>query len=103
MANSADPDQLASDLHCLQGQGISGFSRTRVKYHTCHNLWTKICEIRQNIEGDLTKFCEIFLNITKKLPKFSLKVFFFSCKNLVKTTTVCNLCLFLHKLCCKMV
>ena len=38
MANSADSDQLASseatdlDLHCLQRQGISGFSRTRVKY-----------------------------------------------------------------------
>ena len=35
MANSADPDQLASvesvDLHCLQRQGISGFSGTRVK------------------------------------------------------------------------
>ena len=35
MANSADPDQLASeadlDLHCLQRHGISGFSRTRVK------------------------------------------------------------------------
>ena len=37
MANSADPDQLASseatdlDLHCLQRQHISGFSRTRVK------------------------------------------------------------------------
>ena len=38
MANSADPDQLASsvkptdlDLHCLQMQGISGLSRTRVK------------------------------------------------------------------------
>ena len=33
MANSADPDQLASDLdlHCLQRQGISGFSRIRVK------------------------------------------------------------------------
>ena len=36
MANSADPDQLASkkptdlDLHCLQRQGISGFSRIRV-------------------------------------------------------------------------
>ena len=38
MANSADTDQLASnlqkptdlDLHCLQKQGIYGFSRTRV-------------------------------------------------------------------------
>ena len=32
MANSADPDQLASsslDLHCLQRQCMSGFSRTR--------------------------------------------------------------------------
>ena len=28
MANSANPDL---DLHCLQKQGISGFSRTRVK------------------------------------------------------------------------
>ena len=33
MANSADPDQLPTDLnlHCLQKQGISGFSRTIVK------------------------------------------------------------------------
>ena len=35
MPNSADPDQLASptdpDLHCLQKQGLSGFSRIRVK------------------------------------------------------------------------
>ena len=36
MANSADPDQLASstdlDLHCLQRQDISGFNRTRVLF-----------------------------------------------------------------------
>ena len=36
MANSVDPDQLASkkptdlDLHCLQRQSTSGFSMTRV-------------------------------------------------------------------------
>ena len=32
MANSADPDQKPTDLdlHCMQRQGISGFSRTRV-------------------------------------------------------------------------
>ena len=38
MAKNADPDQLASpeqkpsdlDLHCLQRQDISGFSKTRV-------------------------------------------------------------------------
>ena len=60
--------------------------------HTCHKLWTKICEIRQNFKGDLTKFCEIFLNITLELPIYSLKSFV-SCKKLVKTTTMCNLCL----------
>ena len=49
MANSADPDQLASseallqkptdlDLHCLQGQGISGLSRTRVKRKRYPNI-----------------------------------------------------------------
>ena len=36
MTNSADPDQFLQkptdlDLHCLQRQDISGFSRTRVK------------------------------------------------------------------------
>ena len=37
MANSADPDQLTFrkqlnlDLHCLQRQSLSGFSRIRVK------------------------------------------------------------------------
>ena len=34
MANSADPDLKKPtdlDLHCLQRQGKSGFSRTRVK------------------------------------------------------------------------
>ena len=54
MANSADPDQLDLqkptdlELHCLQRQGISGFSRTRVnkvKQMMCYNfiyLW-KMC------------------------------------------------------------
>ena len=42
MTNSVDPDQLASsvfllkstdlDLHCLQRQSISRFSRTRINY-----------------------------------------------------------------------
>ena len=44
MANSADPDQLASseatdlDLHCLQRQDLSGFSRTRVNMSASSNL-----------------------------------------------------------------
>ena len=42
MANSADPDQLASsdlDLHCWQRQDISGFCRTRVNYSKYDSLW----------------------------------------------------------------
>ena len=45
--------------------------------HSCHKLWIKICEIRQNTKGDLTKFCEIFLNITLVFPQYSLKSSFF--------------------------
>ena len=48
MANSADPDQVASnelDLHCLQRQGIFGFSRTRVKFK---------CEVVFYYSGNLT-------------------------------------------------
>ena len=47
MANSADPDQLASkkptdlDLHCLKRKDISGFGRTRV-YTVMHISTTKI-------------------------------------------------------------
>ena len=45
MANSADPDQLVSsptdlDLHCLQRQDISGFSRTRVNRVRLYSLYT---------------------------------------------------------------
>ena len=57
-------------------------------------------ETRQSFKGDLTKFCEIFLNIPLELPQYSLKSLF-SCKKLVKTTIVCDVCLFLHKICCK--
>ena len=45
--------------------------------HIRHKLWTKICEIRQTLKGDLTKFCEISLNITLKLLQYSLKCFSF--------------------------
>ena len=59
MANSADPDQMASlqkpadlDLHCLQRQDISWFSRTRVKCpHVCG-----IAEIYE--KGAKCKCCE---------------------------------------------
>ena len=48
MANSADPDQLASekptvvDLNCLQRQGISGFSRTRVNVKFWYCLFSSL-------------------------------------------------------------
>ena len=35
--------------------------------HTCHKLWTKICEIKQTFKGDSTKFCESFLLLTSKV------------------------------------
>ena len=56
--------------------------------HTCHKLWTKICEIRQNVKGDLTKFCEIFLKITLDLPQYSLKSLFFMQEDCEKHNSV---------------
>ena len=55
----------------------SDLKRSMCLCHTCHKLWTKICEIRQNFKGDLTKFCEVFLNITMEFPQYNLKSFFF--------------------------
>ena len=69
--------------------------------HTCHKLWTEICEIRKNFKGDLIKFCEIFTKITLELPQNSQKPLFW-CKKLVINKTKSDLCLFLHKMCCKM-
>ena len=58
MVNSADPNQLASpglDLHCLQRQDISGFSRTRVNVHkikfTFYAWYSSYIPIARN--GDL--------------------------------------------------
>ena len=70
--------------------------------HTCHELWTEICEIRQIFMGDFIKFCEIFTKITLELCQNSQKPLF-KCKKLVINTTKCDLCLFLHKMCCKLV
>ena len=52
--------------------------------------------------GDLIKCCEIFTKITLELPQNSQKPLF-KCKKLVINTTKCDLCVFLHKMCCKMV
>ena len=81
---------------------IYGF-KSSLKYlshrHTCHKLWTKICEIRKKFKGDLIKFCESFTKITLELPQNSQKPLF-RCKKLIKNTTKCDLCLFLHEMCC---
>ena len=66
MAKSADPDQLASsdlDLHCLQRQGISGFSRTKpfdktkimkFKQHSVNFDSAETEEIQSNIKSSNT-------------------------------------------------
>ena len=67
--------------------------------HTCHKLWPEICEIRQIFKWDVIK---ILTKITLKLPQSSQRPLFI-CKKLMIKTTKCDLCLFLHKMCCKMV
>ena len=61
------------------------------------NLWDNA-----NFYGRFDKFCEIFTKITLELPQNSQKPLF-NCKKLVINTTKCDLCLFLHKMCDKMV
>ena len=62
-------------------------------------LWTEICEIKQIFKGDLIKFCEI-LQKSLELSQSGQKPLF-KFKKLVINTTKCDLCLFLHKMCCK--
>ena len=64
--------------------------------HTCHKLWTIICEIRQLFKGDLITFCEIFTKITLEFPQNSQKPLF-ECMKLEMNTIKCDICLFLHK------
>ena len=61
-----------------------------------------MCGIKQIFMGDSMKFCGIFTENTLKLPRNSQRSLF-KCKKLVTNTTKCVLCLFLHKMCCKMV
>ena len=55
MTNSADPDQLASSeptdlyLRCLQRQGISGFSRTRVNGLKAWVAWDKTMRLSEKL------------------------------------------------------
>ena len=49
MANSADPTDL--DLHCLQRQDISGFSRTRANQVPIRNHWltkSDVCSFKES-------------------------------------------------------
>ena len=59
------------------------------------------CEIRQIFKGDLIKFCVFLQKSLWSSPKIVKKSF--NCKKHVINTTKCDLCLFLHKMCCKMV
>ena len=67
------------------------------KNHTCHKLWTEICEIRQNFKWDLIKFCETWTKLAFKLPKGILKPLF-SFNKLSIDTIQCDLCLLFHKI-----
>ena len=79
MTNSADPDQLASSsepsalaLHCLQRQGISGFSRTRVKTGACLiqvNFY--ICLLRWPFNTDEC-LIQVAFNPCPSEPKYTL-------------------------------
>ena len=69
--------------------------------HTCDKLWTDFGEIRLIFKEDLIKFCEIFTKVTLEHPQNSQKPSF-KCKKLLINTIKCDLCLFLHKISCKM-
>ena len=76
MANSADPDQLADlDLHCLQRQGISGFSRTRVKGKNFLPLRAKFYPLRAAslIKEDIIFYIRCSLNF-HFFKYFSLRI-----------------------------
>ena len=53
------------------------FIENIMRSHTCHTLWTEICEINQTFKGDLIKFCEIFTKITLELPQNNQKASIF--------------------------
>ena len=69
MANSADPDQLASekptdlDLYCLQKQDISGFSRTGVD----------LSRIKMSIFEEFGAFKHILLKVCWEPPPCACK------------------------------
>ena len=80
IANSADPDQLASaDLHCLQRQGISEFSRKRVNSdkQAKQTVSTEI-RILQNVRSAL------FVTYTSILDTWHCKRLFIPTHTIVK-------------------
>ena len=84
MANSADPDQKPTDLdlHCLQRQGISGFSRTRVNIslNMAHMLifLLKKCEcICKSYSHFFSKnICELDIVLTRTVNILTTKELF---------------------------
>ena len=61
--------------------------------HTCHNLWD---------EANFKGFSKTFTKLTLELHPNNHKPLY-KCKKLAINTTKCDLCLFLHKMCGKMV
>ena len=99
MKGGVDINEPCHEKTCLRGLRPV---KTQTSLHTSHKLWNEICQIRQIQMGDLIKFCEIFTKITLKLPPSSQKPVF-ECMKLVINTTKCDVCLFLHKVCFKVV
>ena len=89
MANSADPDQKPTDLdlHCLQRQDISGFSRTKaaslivvlkslniIHLLSCYSILMKFASNRMTCQDLLFQTHCMFSNLAFPLHSFDAKI-----------------------------
>ena len=80
------------NLHCLLRQGISGFSRTRIKLSTLDKLLFRVFTIHMRVSDEnlLAETCYMFsgpenLLIVPDKRRFPINFFFF----LISTTFIC--------------
>ena len=79
MTNSADPDQSASkkptdlDLHCLQKQGISMFSRIRVKIDSRTSMLRDLI-FRIIVSHNVRKY--VFGHVCSAKPQISMYMYY---------------------------
>ena len=89
-------------IHMLKNDGLENFLIFFVFSHpggsvSLPGVWESGC-----ISGRPGWSGRVHMYVTMELSKSSRKSVFV-CKKLVINTTKCDLCLFLHKMCCKMV